>query len=116
MSLRHYGIYECIDERVGASMKLSGIVMLSPVRDGQEVSLYGGHGQQFLFDDDDEGQIEDSGGVLTFFTPEGKIHFIELTLEDFERQEGRSIFDTPEFKTTKELQDWFRERIKSTVM
>lgn len=103
-------VYECVDERKGVKYPLDGLVMINPVPGGQEVLGYATKGEIFQFEDDD--QFEDSEAVTTFYMPEGRLYFVELTLPDFERFEGQSQFDTPKFKTTAELQAWFRERIE----
>lgn len=103
-------VYECVDEREGVDTPLDGIAMIFPIPNGLEVRIQNGTGKQFFFEDDD--QVEDTELITTFYMPEGKIHFVELTLSDFTRQEGQSSFDTPDFKTTKELHDWFKRDIE----
>lgn len=104
-------VYECVDERKGVPVTVDGIVLLVSIPGGFEVRSANGIAEQFLFEDDD--QLEDLDVVSTFYMPEGKVYFTELTLPDFERFEGQSIFSTPKFKTTEELQSWFRETINA---
>ena len=104
-------VYECVDDREGVPTPIGGVVLLVRIPGGFEVRSAEGKAEQFRFEDD--AQLEDLELVTTFFMPEGKVYFTELTLPDFERLEGPSLFDTPEFKNTAELQSWFRENISA---
>jgi hypothetical protein len=57
--------------------------------------------------------LEEVATVSTFRMPEGKIHFMELTLPDFERLGGQAKYQTPKFKSTAQMQQFFRERIEA---
>lgn len=108
--MREGAVYECVDERKNVDTPLDGIAMIFVIPNALEVRTYEGPGKVFKFDDDD--QVEDSEKVITFHMPEGKIHFVELNLSDYTRLDGQSSYGTPDFKTTEELQAWFREAIE----
>lgn len=103
-------VYECVDGREN-ELSMDGITMLFPVADGYEVRNLSGLVERFEFEDDD--QLEEKNDVSTFHMPEGKLHFVELTLPDFERFEGESLLGTPKFKDTATLQNYFRSRIEN---
>jgi hypothetical protein len=109
--IREKGIYEAVDERKGIPDPIEDIVVIESIPGGFEVRSYRGIGKQFQLENDD--QFEDSETITTFHMPEGKIHFVELTLSDFERLEGKSVYGTPDFKTQKEMHDWFRSAINA---
>lgn len=103
-------VYECVDER-DVQNSLDGIAMLFPVPGGYEVRNHRGLAERFEFEDD--AQLEEKNDVSTFRMPDGKIHFVELSLPDFDRFEGETLLDTPKFKDTAALQEYFKTRIEN---
>jgi hypothetical protein len=103
-------VYECLDLRRGVPQPMDGIVMLTSIPNGFEVWHWERWNKRVEFEDDE--QLEEVATMVTFQLPEGSVHFMPLELADFERFEGQSMFGTPKFKDTAQLQDYFRVRIE----
>lgn len=103
--------YECVDRRKALG-SLSGIVTLQSIPGGLEVHTYSGSGEQLMLEDGDL-EDDDSHGLFTVHTGSGSVAFVELQLVDFERLGGPDMFETPKFKTSKELQEFFWNRIQA---
>jgi hypothetical protein len=104
-------VYECVDARTDIENLMNGVVMLQPVPGGFEVWNVNGLAQGFKFEDDD--QLEEVNGVVTFHMPEGQVNFVKLTLSDFERLNRPATYNTPKFKSDDQLQEYFRQRIEN---
>jgi hypothetical protein len=102
-------VYECVDSRK-VKVPLSGLVTLVVTPGGFDIWRYEGGGEQFRFEDDD--QLEETNGIITFHVPEGSVNFVLLTLSDFKKFGGPEVFTTPTFETTEDMQSYFQRRIQ----
>ena len=101
-------VYDCVDNRPKA--RLTGVTLLIPVPGGFEVWNLNREAENMQFEEDD--QLEIIPNLISFYMPEGKVHFIPLTLEDYNRLGGPSRYGK-EFSSTDSLQMYFRTMIEA---
>ena len=103
-------VYECVDGRTGVR-SISGVSRLFSIPGGFEVQGLGAPGEQFLDVESSDLEDNEAQGSIVIHRPEGALHFVKLTLEDFNRHDGPTYFDTPDFRSTAALQNFFWHRL-----